>query len=503
MFLTETDFVNRKLAAEGERNVSDIIRGLIADDLLSEQKKRMTEGERYYVGEHDVLKKDFCAVTLSETDTDTGTERLTQFQNPNRSNYHAVNPFHKILVDQKTAYIAGREPTVSVKGAEENPDLAAYEKLLAEFFDEEFNETLSELIIGASNKGMEALHVYFTENGEFQYTIVPATELIPIYDTAYQRELLEVIRYYDITVVEGKRKYLRKRVEWWTKKDVTYYIEKEQGHFVLDDGYRQNPAAHWQEIVESDFTKRYESHNFGRVPFLFLKNNGRCTTDLQCIKGLIDAYDLISSEGTNNLLDLVDLYWSISGYGGETASTIFKKLKINKGVNVSDSNGKIEAKQVDLPVTGRLEWMKMLRRDIYQFGMGIDVDADKFGNAPSGVSLKFQYGSLDLKAGRIEAKIKKLIKELIWYFTEYHNRIHGTAYDSRLVEVSLNYSAITNDLEAVNMIAASEGLLSQKTLVAKHPFVSDVNAEMEAVAAEKEESVKGFYNVGGETDDNQ
>lgn len=492
MFLTETDFINKKLAAEGMLNTSDIINSLIEDDLQSQQKKRMTEGERYYVGEHDVLQVDFQAAHISETDPDTNNETLTTFKNPNKSGRQIVNPFHKILVDQKTAYIAGKEPSITINGTENK----AYETLILSFADEEFNETLTDLITGASNKGVEAIHVYCTATGEFQYCIVPASELIAVYDTAYQKELQQVIRYYDITIIEGGRKYIRKRVEWWTAEEVTYYIEKEKGIYVLDSSIQHNPAAHWQSIItENGFEKRRANHSFGRVPFIFLRNNSRCTTDLQCIKSLIDAYDLISSEGTNNLLDMVDLYWAISGYGGETASAIARKLKINKAVNISDGNGKIEAKQVDLPVTGRLEWLKMLRRDIYQFGMGIDVDADKFGNAPSGVSLKFQYGLLDMKANAMAAKVKKAILELIWYFTEYYNRRNGTNYNSSLVSVALQYSAVTNDVETMGIISASEGIVSQKTLLANHPFVSDANAEMEAIEAEKKENAERFQNA--------
>ena len=78
------------------------------------------------------------------------------------------------------------------------------------------------------------------------------------------------------------------------------------------------------------------------------------------------------------------------------ARTVFhakheKNFHFNIAVHISDSSGKIEAKQVELPVSGRLEYLKMLRKDIFHFGMGIDVDSDKFGTAPSGVSLKFQY----------------------------------------------------------------------------------------------------------------
>lgn len=36
---------------------------------------------------------------------------------------------------------------------------------------------------------------------------------------------------------------------------------------------------------------------------------------------------MVASEGVNSMLDLVDLYWVIQGYGGDTASAIAKKIK--------------------------------------------------------------------------------------------------------------------------------------------------------------------------------
>ena len=226
-------------------------------------------------------------------------------------------------------------------------------------------------------------------------------------------------------------------------------------------------------------------HSWGCVPFIILKNNPYMTTDLEPIKGLIDAYDLISSDGVNNLLDLVDLYWVIEGYGGETASAIVKKLQINKAVNISDSSGSIEAKQVELPLQGRLNYLNMLRRDIFHFGMGVDVDIEKFGNAPSGVSLKFRYTLLDLKAENMISKLKIVIKKLLWYFTEDLNRRYMSNFDSSLVNVTINKSVITNDVEIVNMIKASKNIVSDKTLLSRHPFIDDVNDELQEIANQK------------------
>lgn len=486
MFLTETDLINMKISADAAMNTSRILSRLIQDDALSPKKRLMSEGEQYYTCEHDILQKDFRKSIIYETDEATGGEIAVPFVNNNRSNMRTVSPFHKILVDQKTAYMAGKEPSITVQGGDDK-----YSAIITNFCNDRFNDIIQGLITGASNKGVEALHVYVDSAGGFKYCIVPASELIPIYDTEYQQELTQLIRYYSITVTKNGRKYSRRRVEWWSKTDVTYYMESENGAYELDHSVKVNPSPHFWSVSLDNADRTGEAHSWGRIPFILLNNNSRSTTDLQPIKRLIDAYDIISSEGSNNLIDLVDLYWAISGYGGEAARAIVKKLKINHAVNISGADaGNIEAKQVDLPVAGRLEWLKMLRRDIYQFGMGIDVDADKFGNAPSGVSLKFQYGLLDMKANAMAAKVRGAIKELLAYYTDYYNRKFGANYDSELISVSLNYSAVANDVETTGIITASEGLLSRKTLLAKHPFVDDVNAELEAAEAERNERMR-------------
>ncbi|MCI1999567.1 MAG: phage portal protein [Clostridia bacterium] len=495
MYLTQADIINAKLSLAGQMNESDIIKYILTEDSISLQKKHMSEGERYYVGEHDTLQKDYRTSRISETQADADgseTETVKTFSNPNRSNHHNVNAFHRILVDQKTSFIVGREPTLSVEGAEENKELKTYEDLIAKFADENFNETLQDWVTGASNKGFEALHVYYDDMGNLQYCIVPAEEIIPVYDTNYQRELEQLIRYYEITVIKSGQKYRRRKVEWWTKQDVTYYTEREPNIFIKDTDI-PNPSPHfWDISLVNGMEKKRVPHSWGKVPFIILKNNRNSTTDLQPIKGLIDAYDMISSEGTNNFLDLVDLYWVIQGYGGETAGAIAKKLQINKAVNISDSSGSVEAKQVELPVSGRIEYLKMLNRDIYKFGMGVDIENDTFGNAPSGVSLRFHYQLLREKAESMAAKLKKAIKEFFWFITDDYNRHNGTAYDSGSIDVTLNYSQPMNDVETVNMINQSKGIVSDKTLLAHHPFVDDVNAELKELDAQEKENMEKY-----------
>ena len=281
--------------------------------------------------------------------------------------------------------------------------------------------------------------------------------------------------------------YLQMKEEWLGKQflaeDVTYFTENGDGEFL-----QEKSCGHWAvtALLDGEETET-EQHGWGRVPFIPLRNNEKELTDLQLVKGLIDAYDLVSSEGTNNLLDLVDLYWVIQGYGGETASAVAKKLQINKAVQISDSSGNVEAKQVQLPVEGRLDWMQMLRKDIFHFGMGVDTDSDDWGKAASGVALKFQYAMFYLKINGIVPEIKRAVKEFFRFATEDWNRENGTDWDWRKIQITLNTNGITDDMETMQIIAASKGMVSEKTLLGKHPFVEDVNSEMEQLERERKE----------------
>ncbi len=48
MFLTETDLINAKITADSNINESEILKYIIKEDRMSDRKKRMIEGEKYY-----------------------------------------------------------------------------------------------------------------------------------------------------------------------------------------------------------------------------------------------------------------------------------------------------------------------------------------------------------------------------------------------------------------------------------------------------------------------
>lgn len=513
MYISDLDLIKQKLTVEGKLNTSEIIKMILNDAAADWQRLFMDIGQRYYAGEQDILGHDFRRSEVYDTkqnDDGTTSDTVTTVINKNNSNLHNVHNFHKLLVDQKTAYIAGKAPTITVDGSDPdkpNPYMDALEPYIS---DDDFPDTLTSWIQGASNKGVEWLHVYYNPDGTLGYCIVPAGEVIAFYDSEYQKTLENVVRFYMFDVVTGGQSVKRHKVEWWTDHDVTYYVEDENGNYMLDPTYSINPAPHWFDVTSVDgLQTKQEPQNWGRVPFIPLHNNDYDFSDLGGeknghgfgIKSLIDAYNMISSASTNNQIDLVELYWLIQGYGGEVSSEVIKKLQINKAVCVEGGeNGSVTAQQVTLSVEERIKWLDMLRADIFRLGQGIDIYDDALGNDTSGVAIAFHYEPLDEKANVMILKLKKALKEFFWFVTEDIRRKTGAVYDSNTIKVTINKSRITNDLALVQLIMQSRGLVPDNILLAAHPLVDDANQAMEDLQKQqaKQDARRAQMIIGGD-----
>ena len=51
---------------------------------------------------------------------------------------------------------------------------------------------------------------------------------------------------------------------------------------------------------------------------------------------------------------------------------------------------------------------------------------------------------------------------------------------------------ITNDVEMMSMIQSSKGIVSDKTLLAAHPFVTDINAELQELETQEQKELSKF-----------
>lgn len=460
------------IAANGTPTMEAIIAKLIEENNIS----TMQEGINYFNNKNDILDREITywkdgAKTTDET-------------SPNNK---IPNNYHKILVRQKMGYLVGKPIAFSDKEISKNDQgetISPNKEFVTginEILDEGWDDTVNELVKGTSNKGVEWLHIYIDEVeegvGDFKYTVIDAREVIPIWETTKQVQLDAVLRYYYIWINDKERI----KAEWWTKDNVTYYVQNDSGEFIKDDSGSEDGGNE-----SSHYYSNEVGYGWGAIPFIPFKNNEELTSDLQDYKKLIDIYDKIYADGANNIEQIQDAIWVLKNYEGTTLDEFRDNLKKYKALPV-DEKGGADAKTLEIPVESRETFLDRTEDSIYTFGMGVNVSTDKFGQNPSGVALKFLYALLDLKCDTLERKFKKSIRELLWFIAEYYRITQQKEYNYKSAEITFNRSMITNEAEKIQSVQQSQGVISDETVLANHPWVDDPQKELERLKEQQEQ----------------
>lgn len=479
---------------------SQIIKDLITSFKTSTKYQKMIQGQKYYKGKHDILKKPLNKYYVFDTITKQQIEKT----NNNKSNIKLIHKFHKKLVNQKIAYILGKPLSITCSKDDENKTVsdAIWESLGIKFENLIKNKTKD-----ASNQGLSWIHPEYDKSGKLVFKSYPATEIIPIYDTETETELRAIIHFYKLIDVANNNEE-KIYVEYWTDKGVRFYIETKQGEtsVFLEDVSRPRQDYHYiTEIFDSTLNEVIETqkHNWGKVPFIKIVNNEEETTDLEDIKGLIDAYDLIDSNYVNTVEDLKEIIWLINGYGAEDVLALIEAIKVNGVARNNDATGSIDAKTIAIPYEAREALLKKLKEHIYEFGRGVDTsNREIVAQAPSGVALDFLYNDLDLKADDIIPSLRIAIYEILWYVLDDLKRAAKINSDITLFdfEIEFNKTRIFNENELMTYLS-NDTLLSTLTKLKLHPKVQDADAELKQINKEKADNLKiqqqVFNNSGG------
>lgn len=466
---TETDRLIQLINNNAPRQIDDVKKIYDAFD-----SSKMLVGPRYYENETDVLKKTIYTYVdeVKTPDNDATNEKVP-------------SGLHKILVDQKVAYLSG-EPMSFGSASDNDVQL----ELIEELTGERWEDTLPELIKNASNKGLEWLHPFINENGDFDYMIIGAEQLIPIYDPKQRYKLTAAIRFYQIADEHIK-------LELWTDVDVTYY-EIIENKIFEDVNYNVNPAPHF---ANADGT---EGKSWGMVPFIKFSNNTEELSDLHYNKRTIDTYEKIVSETQDTVIDIQQLFYVLRGYGGSSLNEFNVNRKRYKAVKVDDDGG-VETIQGEIPISAYQYQSELLRKIIITSGQGVDPSPEIIGSAPSGVALEHLYGLLDMKASMLERKFTLALRLFMQFIEVYCAESKKGEFDASDVTFTFNKMLLTNEAEIITMARDSVGIISNATIVENHPWVRNVQQEQERLDSEKETELSAYTerygSLGGNDDE--
>lgn len=410
-------------------DVSEIQR-LITDDYNSEKKRFAIVGQRYYEAKHDILK---CRMFYFNSAGDLVEDKY-------RNNARIPHPFFTELSDQLSAYMLSfAENPMQAKDTAEG-----LQEYLDEYFDDDFWTEIGELISGAYNKGYEYIYAYKNADGRMAFQCADSIGVVEVRakDTD---DNCEYIIYWYIDRIEKGRKEI-KRIQVWSEKDTTYYVQAGNGKIELDKDAEINPRPH---VVYTDTNGQRMGYSFGYIPFWRLDNNRKRISGLNPIKPLIDDYDLMQCGLTNNLVDFDTPLHVVKGFEGDDLDELQKNLKVKKIVGV-DEEGGVDIKTIDVPYQARKAKADEDEKNIYRFGMGLNMMGLKDTSATTNIAIKAAYSLLDMKANKLEKRLKRLLKDLLKVVIDEINAAKKTGYKVSDVKIKFERSVMTNETENIS-----------------------------------------------------
>ena len=432
----------------------------------SPEYKWMLIGENYYAGRHDVLRKTRQAIGSDGKPV----------QLDNLPNSKHIDNVYKRMVKQKTNYLVGKPFTV-------NADDKKYQDLLMKFFDKVFFAKMKNITKDALNCGIAWLYVHYDETGNLVFDRFRPYECIPEWEDIDHTRLNSLIRFYDVISYNGMSDEKITLVEYYTKEGIDYF-EYYNGSLVgmppFHEDYMQigGMTANWDGLPLIPF--KYDEE----LPLI-----ANCKSLQDGLNSILSVFDdNMHEDSRNTILILVN-------YDGENLGEFRQNLATYGAVKVRSSeggNGDLRSLQVEVNSENYKAIIEIFKRAIIENCMGYDVKNEKMSGTPNQMNIESMYNDIDIDASDMETEFQQSLDRLL-YFIDLHLANTGQGdYSNVDVDITFNTDMPMDEANTIANMRNSDGLISQRTLVAHHPWVMDPEDEIEQLKKEKQEALEEY-----------
>lgn len=377
---------------------------------------------------------------------------------PSKPNNKVVHPFAQYITDTLVGYFVG-EP-VAYSSNENINDL----KMVFEYNDEQDENTT--IAKDCSIYGRAWEQVYVDKDGNVRFCALDPREVIPVYGTSLDNELVAVVRFYmNRDLVFGVDEMI---VEVYTDKEIIRY---KTGDAVAD-----------LHLIDR------KQHGFNSVPIVEYRNNDDCYGDYEGVISLIDAYDALVSDDLNDFEYFVDAYLALYGYTAEPED--IAKMKQQR-VLLMDNDSKAEWLVKNGDSQGVETTKERIERDIHKFSKTPNSNDQNFGGNTSGVAMKYKLLGTENIASIKERKFKKGLQRRLELISNILKKLSRPSFDWLGIEITFTRNIPVNEDDVSAMVKNLNGIVSKQTLVAQLPFVDDPAQEMKQLNNELKQSI--FY----------
>ena len=138
---------------------------------------------------------------------------------------------------------------------------------------------------------------------------------------------------------------------------------------------------------------------------------------------------------------------------------------------------------------------KRIHDSIYRVAQCPDFSSESFvGGVSSGIAIRYRLTGMENKAGAIESKMKKALQSRIEIITGIASLKLGEAV-FRDIQIDFKRNIPEDNASLVALVNSLIGTVSDATLLGQLPFITDVNAELEALDEQKQRNIE-MYSFG-------
>lgn len=405
------------------------IGSFIDNDQASTKKRLARVGWNYYEGVHDI--KDY-RIFFFDAD---GVLK----EDKTKSNIKIAHPFFTEIVDQIVPYlISGDRPFIK-------SDLPELQEWLDTYFDEDFVAELCDVVTGVQAKGFDFLFAHkSSEDGRTHFQWADSLGVVECEGKYTSDHRDYVIYWYVDRLDKDGNRIVNIRV--YDDTFVYYYCRVNDGEVKPDKSNGESREPH------SVYTLGRKSfgESYGKIPFFRMDNCKKQISALRPIKPLIDDYDLMNAGLSNNIQDTNEALYVVKGFQGDNLDELMVNIKAKKHIGVDDEGG-VEVQTVDIPVEARKVKMEIDEKNIYRFGMALNTAGLKDTNATTNLAIKSAYSLLDLRASKLEKRLKQFLRKIIKIVLDEINAEQGTAYEQKDVYFDFEREVPTNALETAQI----------------------------------------------------
>jgi SPP1 family phage portal protein len=440
---------------------------ILKDWLHSDIRKEQLLAEKYYDGDHDILERKRMVI---------GAEGLP-VPIENVVNNKLIDNQYRKLVDQKTNYTLGKPLTIATSND-------TYLKLLNKVFDKKNHRKLRLLAQYAVDGGIAWLYPYYDENSNFKLAVFPSHEICAVWKDKAHTELDCALRYYpeEVFLPNGNVDTIY-HVDLYSTEGITHFRYR-NGTLALDE----NPHSDYMYVEGKGF-------NWSRLPLIPFKYNAKEIPLIRNVKRLQDALNEVMSDFQNNMQeDPRSTILVLKNYDGTNIPEFRQNLAtygVIKVTTVDGVQGGVETLNVEVNAANYQAILMQLKRAIVENGRGFDAKEERMDGDPNQMNIQSMYTDIDLDVNAMETEFQAGFEELKWFIDQYLIHTGNPDYTDEEVTFVFNRDIFINEDSMIANCVASVGIISNKTLLARHPWVTNLERELsqleEDKAAEMEE----------------